>query len=141
MLSGLLDYLESDQRAPLQRYSKYSELDAKNGTSLHEYFNLSVLTGRYRRGVESKVLPKEWLCYQLSILDQNLLVSELLFVKFRIFKQLTRCQFDKMIETLRIHLSIQKMQHRVSHPEINSVHHKLPLCPFLKVCKIFWWAL
>ena len=104
MLSGLLDYLESDQRAPLQRYSKYSELDAKNGTSLHEYFNLSVLTGRYRRGVESKVLPKEWLCYQLSILDQNLLVSELLFVKVRIFKQLTRCQFDKMIETLSLRI-------------------------------------
>ena len=58
MLSVLLDYLESDQRAPLQRYSKYSELDAKNGSYLYEYSNLSVLTGRYRRGGREQSLAK-----------------------------------------------------------------------------------
>lgn len=58
MLSGLLDYLETDQRAQLQRHSKYSELDAKNRSYLHEYLSLSVLTGWYRRGGTEQILAK-----------------------------------------------------------------------------------
>lgn len=57
-VSDLLGYLESDQRAPLPGYSKYSELDARNGSYLHEYLNLSVLTGWYRRGGTQQILAK-----------------------------------------------------------------------------------
>ena len=59
MVSGLLGYLESDQKAPLPRFSKYSVPDAKNGSYLHEYPNLSVLeTGWYRRGGTQQILAE-----------------------------------------------------------------------------------
>lgn len=92
-LPGLLGYLESHRRAtqPSQRgIGNNPQLELpKTASCLHGYLSPSVLIGR-GQVMQSEVLRKTEHTTQLSNYNQNPLVSEPVFVKVNVPKQLTK---------------------------------------------------
>ena len=107
---------------------------------MHEYLSLSVLTGWCRRGGTEQSLAKRMVA--LPVVKPW---SESTSFRATVCKSQNFQATDKMSiwqdDGYTQDPSIRSGNAAHSHPEINSVPHKLPLRPFLKVCRIFWWAL